>query len=67
VLLLLLLLQDEYGGFNSSRVVDDFVYYADTVFSQLGRFVRTWITFNEPLVTCDMGFKAGGATGHTFA
>jgi beta-glucosidase/6-phospho-beta-glucosidase/beta-galactosidase len=53
-------LQDEYGGFNSSRLVDDFAYYADTVFSHLGRFVKTWITFNEPLVTCDLGFKAGG-------
>jgi 6-phospho-beta-glucosidase len=62
-----LLLQDEYGGFNSSRVVDDFVYYADTVFNQLGRFVKTWVTFNEPLVTCDMGFKAGEATGHAIA
>jgi beta-glucosidase/6-phospho-beta-glucosidase/beta-galactosidase len=35
------------------------VYYADTVFSHLGRFVQKWITFNEPLVTCDLGFKAG--------
>ena len=54
------MLQDAYGGFNSSRLVDDFVYYADAVFSHLGRFVKTWITFNEPLVTCDLGFKAGG-------
>lgn len=52
-------LQDKYGGFNSSQLVDDFVYYADTVFSHLGRFVQRWITFNEPLVTCDLGFKAG--------
>lgn len=52
-------LQDEYAGFNSSRVVEDFVYYADTVFSHLGRFVKTWITFNEPLVTCDLGYKYG--------
>ena len=57
--------QDAYGGFNSSRVVDDYVYYADQVFSQLGRFVKTWITFNEPLVTCDMGFKGGEHTPHT--
>lgn len=52
-------LQDKYGGFKSSLLVDDFVYYADTVFSHLGRFVHKWITFNEPLVTCDLGFKAG--------
>lgn len=52
-------LQDAYGGFNSSSIVDDFVYYADAVFGQLGPLVKTWITFNEPLVTCDLGFKAG--------
>jgi beta-glucosidase/6-phospho-beta-glucosidase/beta-galactosidase len=53
-------LQDAYGGFAGSEVVGDFVYYADAVFSHLGRFVKKWITFNEPLVTCDLGFKAGG-------
>lgn len=55
-------LQDAYGGFNdSTRLVKDFVYYADVAFSHLGPLMRggRWITFNEPLVTCDMGFKAG--------
>lgn len=58
---MLLLLQEAYGGFNSSRVVDDYVYYADVVFKHLGRYVGAgdWISFNEPLVTCDLGFKAG--------
>lgn len=54
-------MQEAYGGFNSSRVVEDYVYYADVVFKHLGRYVGAgdWISFNEPLVTCDLGFKAG--------
>eukprot|EP00878_Enallax_costatus_P007411 GHUV01007761.1.p1 GENE.GHUV01007761.1~~GHUV01007761.1.p1 ORF type:complete len:408 (+),score=71.37 GHUV01007761.1:665-1888(+) len=52
-------LQDKYGGFNSSEVVDDFVYYADVVFRELGQYVKYWITFNEPLVTCTLGFYEG--------
>lgn len=52
-------LQDEYGGFNSSRIADDFAYYSDVVFRELGALVRSWVTFNEPLVVCDLGFKAG--------
>ena len=52
-------IQDKYGGFNSSEVVDDFVYYADVVFRELGQYVTYWITFNEPLVTCTLGYYEG--------
>lgn len=52
-------MQDKYGGFNSSKVVDDFVYYADVVFRELGQYVTNWITFNEPLVTCTLGYYTG--------
>eukprot|EP00775_Hariotina_reticulata_P011794 gene11794-11939_t len=52
-------LQDEYGGFRSNHIVEDYVYYAEVVFRELGRFVQQWITFNEPQIICDLGFKAG--------
>lgn len=51
--------QDKYGGFNSSDLVDDFVYYADVVFKELGPLVKYWVTFNEPLVTCMLGYYLG--------
>ena len=39
-------LQDSYGGWNSSRIVDDFAEYAATVFAALGQRVTYWTTFN---------------------
>lgn len=51
--------QEKYGGFQGSDVVADFVYFADVVFKELGQYVKYWVTFNEPLVTCILGFHAG--------
>lgn len=53
------MLQDKYEGFNSSEVVQDFVYYADVVFQELGQYMKHWVTFNEPLVTCSLGYYVG--------
>ena len=39
-------LQDRYGGWNSSRIVDDFAEYAAAVFVALGERVTFWTTFN---------------------
>ncbi|PFH49471.1 glycoside hydrolase family 1 protein [Amanita thiersii Skay4041] len=47
-----LALQAYYGGFTSSRIVDDFVNYAKTVFKAFNGKVKTWYTFNEPRVFC---------------
>ncbi|KAF8188980.1 glycoside hydrolase superfamily [Pholiota molesta] len=41
-----------YGGFTDSRVIDDFVNYATTVFKAYNGRVKTWYTFNEPRVYC---------------
>lgn len=38
-----------YGGFLDAQFVEDYVYYADTVFQELGHLVRHWIT-----VRCSM-------------
>ncbi|KAF5370941.1 hypothetical protein D9615_009790 [Tricholomella constricta] len=47
-----LAIQAYYGGFTSSKVVDDFVNYAKTVFKAYNGRVKTWYTFNEPRVYC---------------
>jgi beta-glucosidase/6-phospho-beta-glucosidase/beta-galactosidase len=52
-------LQSEYGGFLSPRIVDDFAYYADTAFRLFGSRVKRWITFIEPAVVCNQGYGNG--------
>ncbi|RDB25895.1 Beta-glucosidase 7 [Hypsizygus marmoreus] len=49
-----LALQAYYGGFTSSKVVDDFVNFAKTVFKAYNGRVKTWYTFNEPRVYCSI-------------
>lgn len=41
-------LEDEYGGFMSPRIVDDFRDYADLCYKEFGDRVKHWITLNEP-------------------
>ncbi|KAK9827612.1 hypothetical protein WJX81_006199 [Elliptochloris bilobata] len=52
-------LQDSYGGWGSSRIVNDFAAYADVVFKALGSRVTYWTTFNEPWSFCFMGNANG--------
>ncbi|KAB2001116.1 hypothetical protein ES319_D12G278400v1 [Gossypium barbadense] len=51
-------LEDEYGGFSSPKIVDDFVDYADFCFKTFGDRVKHWVTMNEP-----NGWSLGLATG----
>ncbi|KAL9296525.1 hypothetical protein ACSQ67_022421 [Phaseolus vulgaris] len=41
-------LEDEYGGFLSPHIINDFQDYAELCFKEFGDRVRHWITFNEP-------------------
>ncbi|XP_059634684.1 raucaffricine-O-beta-D-glucosidase-like [Cornus florida] len=41
-------LEDEYGGFLSSKIVHDFIEYAELCFWEFGDRVKHWITLNEP-------------------
>ncbi|XP_068641271.1 beta-glucosidase 13-like [Aristolochia californica] len=52
-------LQDEYGGFLSSKIVEDFHDYADLCFKEFGDRVKHWITINEPLSVSAVGFNVG--------
>ncbi|KAI8476896.1 MAG: beta-glucosidase 1B [Monoraphidium minutum] len=54
-------LQDSAGGFHAEGAAfqDAFVYYADTLYRELGPLVKLWMTFNEPLSICDLGYGSG--------
>ncbi|KAG5035802.1 hypothetical protein JHK87_010712 [Glycine soja] len=51
-------LKDEYGGFLSPHIVDDFRNYDKLCFKEFGNRVKHWITLNEPSVS-----KNGYANG----
>lgn len=50
---------EECGGWTSKRTVDAFVKYANTCFKAFGDRVKHWITFNETIVFCGLGYLAG--------
>ncbi|KAJ9139722.1 hypothetical protein P3X46_030430 [Hevea brasiliensis] len=52
-------LQDEYGGFLSSKIVDDFQDYAEVCFKNFGDRVKHWITLNEPWGFSNNGYATG--------
>ncbi|XP_022139441.1 putative beta-glucosidase 41 isoform X2 [Momordica charantia] len=57
-------LEDEYEGWLSRRIVKDFEHYAVTCFQAFGDRVKHWITFNEPhgysIKSYDLGIQAPG-------
>lgn len=52
-------LQEEYGGWTSPRVVEDFGAYADQVFKALGGKAKHWLTLNEPKNMASLGYGVG--------
>ncbi|XP_017702515.1 beta-glucosidase 12-like [Phoenix dactylifera] len=52
-------LEDQYGGFLSSNIINDYVDYAEVCFREFGDRVKHWITFNEPLIFSAMGYASG--------
>jgi beta-glucosidase len=50
-------LQDKYGGFLTPQIQTDFLYYADTLFKHLGDIVDQWMTFNEVISICELGYQ----------
>lgn len=49
-------LQDEYGGWESRKVIDDFVAYADVCFKHYADRVKYWIVMNEPNIFTQLGY-----------
>ncbi|KAJ0858400.1 putative beta-glucosidase [Helianthus annuus] len=52
-------LEEEYGGFLSSRVVNDFRDFAELCFRRFGDRVKYWITLNEPWSYSVGGYEKG--------
>nr|AAF28800.1 strictosidine beta-glucosidase [Catharanthus roseus] len=52
-------LEDEYGGFLSDRIVEDFTEYAEFCFWEFGDKVKFWTTFNEPHTYVASGYATG--------
>ncbi|XP_050211257.1 vicianin hydrolase-like [Mercurialis annua] len=52
-------LEDEYNGFRSPNVVDDFRDYVDFVFKTFGDRVKHWCTLNEPYSYSINGYNGG--------
>ncbi|KAJ0037374.1 hypothetical protein Pint_24091 [Pistacia integerrima] len=52
-------LEDEYGGFLSPRIVDDFRDFAELCFKEFGDRVKHWITLNEPSMYSASGYDWG--------
>jgi beta-glucosidase/6-phospho-beta-glucosidase/beta-galactosidase len=49
----------------SDQVVEEYVKYADAMFSEFGQTVSNWATFNEPASFCNIGYNQGAfAPGH---
>ncbi|KAL5164729.1 Cyanogenic beta-glucosidase [Glycine soja] len=52
-------LKDEYGGFLSPHIVDDFRDNAKLCFKEFGNRVKHWITLNEPRSVSKNGYANG--------
>ncbi|KAL5567252.1 hypothetical protein UlMin_030416 [Ulmus minor] len=53
-------LEDEYGGFLSPNIVNDYRDYAELCFKEFGDRVKHWITLNEPWSYSFGGYVNGG-------
>ncbi|PKU75702.1 Putative beta-glucosidase 23 [Dendrobium catenatum] len=63
-------LQDEYGGWLSPKIIDDFKELADVCFKEFGDRVSYWTTMNEPninsLASFDYGFFPPRQCSHPY-
>lgn len=50
---------EEKGGWKNKETVDAFVRFADTCFQSFGDRVNHWITFNEAVIFCSLGYLTG--------
>uniref|UniRef100_M8CJ20 Hydroxyisourate hydrolase n=1 Tax=Aegilops tauschii TaxID=37682 RepID=M8CJ20_AEGTA len=64
------MLEDEYGGWLSPRIVEDFTAFADVCFREFGDRVSYWTTIDEPNVgamgSYDIGVIAPGHCSDPF-
>jgi len=49
-------LQEEYGGWASRRIIEDFTAYAKILFEEFSGKVKYWIVLNEPNIFTQLGY-----------
>ena len=49
-------LQDEYGGWEDRKIIDDFTEYCKILYSEYGSKVNTWVTLNEQNIFTSLGY-----------
>ncbi|KAK1418451.1 hypothetical protein QVD17_27596 [Tagetes erecta] len=54
-------LEEEYMGFLSSKIVEDFANYAEICFWEFGDRVKNWVTLNEPYRFTYAGYVTGSS------
>ncbi|CAO2832916.1 unnamed protein product [Amaranthus hypochondriacus] len=52
-------LEDDYGGFLSTSIINDFRDYAELCYKEFGDRVKHWMTINEPLYYDLIGYAVG--------
>ncbi|GMH20599.1 hypothetical protein Nepgr_022440 [Nepenthes gracilis] len=52
-------LEDEYGGFLSPKIVNDFIDFAELCYKEFGDRVKYWVTMNEPNTYSMNGYANG--------
>nr|E3W9M3.1 RecName: Full=Cyanidin 3-O-glucoside 7-O-glucosyltransferase (acyl-glucose); Short=AA7GT; Short=Dg AA7GT; AltName: Full=Acyl-glucose-dependent anthocyanin 7-O-glucosytransferase; AltName: Full=Beta-glucosidase like protein; Short=DgBGLUL; Flags: Precursor [Delphinium grandiflorum]BAJ33502.1 beta glucosidase like protein [Delphinium grandiflorum] len=58
------ILEDEYGGWLSPRMIEDFTTYADVCFREFGDRVSHWTTINEPNIISLGAYDSGQIPPH---
>lgn len=51
-------LQDQYGGWESRQIVEDFAHYAEVLFKRFNGKVKYWVSLNEQNVFITHGYMA---------
>ncbi|CAO2180408.1 unnamed protein product [Urochloa humidicola] len=54
-------LEDEYNGWLSPQIIEDFTAYSDVCFREFGDRVTNWTTLNEPNAFALLGYDIGHA------
>ncbi|KAG6402790.1 hypothetical protein SASPL_135003 [Salvia splendens] len=52
-------LEDEYGGFLSPLIIDDFRDFAEVCFKEFGDRIKHWMTVNEAYIFAVTGYDGG--------
>ena len=50
---------EEKGGWTNKETIDAFLNYSEVCYKSFGDRVKHWITFNETVVFCGLGYLAG--------